>query len=50
MKKPSALAEHNAKIAEARAWIDKSTGYARRDAQKYLKRLLREREEYYRHK
>lgn len=50
MKKPSALAEHNEKIAEARARIDKSTGCARRDAQKYLKRLLCERNEYYRHK
>ncbi len=45
-----AINEHNEKIAEARARIDKSTGYARRDAQKYLKRLVREREEYYRHK
>lgn len=45
-----AINEHNAKIAEARARVDKSTGYAHRDAQKYLKRLLREREEYYRHK
>ena len=45
-----AINEHNGKIAEARARIDKSTGCARRDAQKYLKRLLRERKEYYRHK
>lgn len=50
MKKPDALTEHNKKIAEARARIDKSTGCARRDAQKYLKRLLRERKEYYMHK
>lgn len=45
-----AINEHNEKITEARARIDKSTGCARRDAQKYLKRLLRERKEYYRHK
>nr|DAM16653.1 MAG TPA: hypothetical protein [Caudoviricetes sp.] len=45
-----AINEHNEKIVEARARIDKSTGCARRDAQKYLKRLLRERKEYYRHK
>ena len=45
-----AITEHNEKIAEARARVDTSTGYARRDAQKYLKRLLRERKEYYRHK
>lgn len=45
-----AINEYNEKITEARARIDKSAGCARRDAQKYLKRLLREREEYYRHK
>lgn len=45
-----AINKHNEKIAEARARVDKSTGCARRDAQKYLKRLLRERKEYYRHK
>lgn len=46
----NAIKDHDKKIAEARARIDKSTGCARRDAQKYLKRLLRERKEYYRHK
>lgn len=44
------IKEHNEKIAEARARIEKSAGCARRDAQKYLKRLLRERKEYYKHK
>lgn len=46
----NAIKDHDKKIAEAHARIDKSAGRARRDAQKYLKRLLRERKEYYMHK
>ena len=46
MEKPSALIEHDRKIAATRALIEKSGGFVRRDAIKHLKRLEKEKAEY----
>ncbi len=48
MVKQNALIEHDQKIKDARELIRSTTGFTRRDAQKHLKRLLRERAEYIR--
>ena len=48
MVKRNALIEHDQKIKDARELIRSTTGFTRRDAQKHLKRLLRERAEYIR--
>lgn len=48
MVKRNALIEHDQKIKDARELIHSTTGFTRRDAQKHLKRLLRERAEYIR--
>lgn len=46
MEKPSALTEHDRKIAAARALIKTSSGFTKKDAAKHLKRLEKEKAEY----
>lgn len=50
MKRQSALAEHDEKIKEAEARVANCSGYAKKDALKYLKRLQKERDIYLRNK
>lgn len=48
MAKQNALIEHDRKIQETRELIRTTNGFTKRDAYKYLKRLLKERAEYIR--